>query len=358
MALKHLLAIKSIEGVGDVGATKLLSNFRSASAIFSASHEQLIEFGLKTVSIQSIKRITFDQYDHIFEWLQKPNRHVVPLGSTYYPPLLAQTATPPLVLFAIGNIEHLLSPQIAVVGSRNPTPQGIANTKSFCHSLVNQGLTITSGLALGIDGQAHRTVIENKGHTIAVMGTGLERVYPAKHKNLAHRIADQGVIVSECFPNEGVSPGNFPRRNRIIAGLSLGTLVVEAALKSGSLITARLALEESREVFAIPGSINNPYAQGCHALIKQGAKLVENSQDIMEELPSLALAQRQATPINQRPALNSEAYDFLKFVDYETTTLDTISIRSQLPVESVTNKLLLLELDGWITNNVGGYSRL
>lgn len=356
--LSALFAIRSITGVGPVGIAKLLKHFHSADAVISASREELKEFGLKVNAIESLVNMDYSQFDTTFKWLQEPNHWVIPLGSSYYPPLLAQTATPPLFLFAIGNIEHLLTPQIAIVGSRSPTPQGLSNTQFFSQSLVSEGLTITSGLALGIDGEAHRSALANNGYTIAVMGTGLARVYPASHRDLAYAIADQGVLVSECFPDEGITAGSFPKRNRIIAGLSLGTLVIEAAVKSGSLITARIAMEESREVFAVPGSINNQLARGCHALIRQGAKLVENSEDILEELPSLVLAQRQATNLDTRTLLNEETAEFLKFVDYQTTSLDMILVRSQLPLESVTNKLLLLELDGWIANTTGGYLRL
>jgi len=356
--LKELFAIRKIEGIGDIGATKLLNYFESPCAIFKASSEKLKKSGIRQKSIQSIQNMDFEQFDYVFEWLEKPNRRIIPIGSTYYPPLLDQTATPPLFLFAVGNVEHLLNPQIAVVGSRSPSPQGISNTQEFCQSLVAQGLTITSGLALGIDGEAHRATLKCSGYTIAVTGTGLDRVYPARHRDLAHSIVEDSVMISECFPDEKVAAGCFPRRNRIIAGLSLGTLVVEAAKKSGSLITAHIAMEESREVFAIPGSIHNPLAQGCHSLIRQGAKLVENYEDIMEELPALARAQSQATTIKSRPQLNPETVEFLKFIDYETTSLDTIAVRSQIPIESVTNKLLLLELDGWIINTTGGYTRL
>ncbi len=356
--LLHLFALRSSNGVGPIGASKLLAHFGSAAAVMTASDKELSASGLKPKLIQALKEVDYQQFDNTLEWLQKPNRWVIPLGSSHYPPLLAQTATPPLFLFAIGNIEHLLTPQIAVVGSRSPTPHGITNTQSFCQQLVVEGLTITSGLALGIDGEAHRTALANNSYTVAVTGTGLSRVYPACHKKLAHAIADRGVIVSECFPHEGISSGSFPKRNRIIAGLSLGTLVVEAAKKSGSLITANIAMEESREVFAVPGSINNPLAAGCHWLIRQGAKLVENSQDIIEELTSLESAHRLTSPIDTRPALNSEAADFLKHIDFETTSLDLILLRTQLPLESVTNMLLLLELDGWLTNTTGGYMRI
>ncbi|MCF6194745.1 MAG: DNA-processing protein DprA [Kangiellaceae bacterium] len=356
-SLYYLFGLRVAKGIGEISAAKLLAHFKSPQAIFEATKAELKECGVRKNSIDSIKSMDFDQFDEVFEWLEATGHNIIPLGSTYYPPLLNQTATPPLFLFTMGKIEYLLIPQIAIVGSRNPTPQGIKNTRLFCQSLVDMGLTITSGLALGIDGEAHRATLASGGYTIAVTGTGLSRVYPAYHRKLAHSIIENGVLVSECFPNEGVSQGNFPRRNRIIAGLSLGTLVIEAAQKSGSLITARLALEESREVFAVPGSITNPVAQGCHALIRQGATLVENAEQLLEELPSLSRSPRHSVNIDKRPELNEETVKFLNCIDFETTSIDSIATRSELSVESVLNKLLLLELDGWVVNNVGGYSR-
>ena len=356
-SLSYLFALRRVKGVGDISAAKLLKHFKSPQAIFEASSTELKDYRLKSDSINAIKSMDFDQFEQVFKWLEEPANNLIPLGSTYYPPLLSQTATPPLFLFTMGNIEHLLNPQIAIVGSRSPTPQGIKNTQLFCQSLVDIGLTITSGLALGIDGEAHRATLAHGGYTIAVTGTGLDRVYPACHRKLAHSIIESGLLVSECFPNEGVSQGNFPRRNRIIAGLSLGTLVIEAARKSGSLITARLALEESREVFAVPGSITNPVAQGCHALIRQGATLVENTEQLLQELPSLNRVRHNPADKDNRPELNQETIKFLNCIDFETTSIDSIAARSELSVESVLNKLLLLELDGWVINSAGGYSR-
>ncbi len=356
--LTDLFRLKAINGVGPTGASKLLSYFGNPTKVMQASDQALRESGLTDKLIKALRAVDDQAFEKTFEWLDHPNHWVIPLDSTHYPSLLAQTATPPLFLFAVGNLELLHSPQIAVVGSRSPTPQGSANTHTFCQQLVAEGLTVTSGLALGVDGEAHRAALAHKGYTIAVTGTGLARVYPASHKQLAHAIAKQGLLVSECFPYEGVSAGSFPKRNRIIAGLSLGTLVIEAAKKSGSLITAHIAMEEAREVFAVPGTITNPMARGCHALIRQGAKLVENAQDILEELPALMSAQRQTLVSETRPELNLQATEFLKQIDYETTSLDTIMLRTQLPLESVTNMLLLLELDGWVTNTTGGYMRL
>jgi len=354
---RYSLALKSIHGVGIVGANKLLAHFKSARAIFEASPDALAHAKLKPEVIRQITQFDPASLDSIIAWGQADNRHIIPLHSPYYPPLLAQIHHPPLLLFAIGNPELLLSPQIAVVGSRSPTPQGLANTQMLCQALAHEGITVTSGLALGIDGEAHRAALASQGFTIAVTGTGLNRVYPAIHRELAHQIAQSGVLVSESFPDEGHQQGSFPQRNRIIAGLSLGTLVIEAAQKSGTLITARHSLDEGREVYAVPGSIHSPLSKGCHQLIKQGAKLVESIEDIMEDLPHLDRALVNRAHSDNKQPLDSETAEFLKHIDYEVTSVDTIVMRSQLTVEAVTNKLLSLELEGWVINSVGGYIR-
>ncbi|TQV88625.1 DNA-processing protein DprA [Aliikangiella coralliicola] len=353
----YLLALKNLKGVGIISAHKLLNHFHTAQAIFDASKEQLIQAGLKSSVVNQILSFNFDALETALSWSDSSDRHIIPLNSAYYPPLLAETATPPLLLFALGNPELLLSPQIGVVGSRQPTAQGLSNTQSFCKALCEHGLTITSGLATGIDGEAHRAALAADGHTIAVMGTGLNRVYPAHHRELAHQIAERGLLISEKMPMEPFDRGSFPQRNRIIAGLSLGTLVVEAAEKSGTLITARCSVDEGRDVFAIPGSIHNSLAKGCHKLIKQGAKLVESVEDIIEDLPCIAKGQIDRSQQHSRAALSQEDAEFLKLIDYDITSLDTIVVRSQLTVEAVTNKLLLLELEGWIINSAGGYIR-
>ncbi len=230
--------------------------------------------------------------------LEGDNRHLITLHDARYPTLLREIDDAPPMLFIQGDPTILNLPQIAIVGSRNPSASGRQTATDFAHFLASAGLAITSGLADGIDGAAHQGALETKNSTLAVTGTGLDRVYPAKHRELAHRIAEQGALISELPPGTPPIPANFPRRNRIISGLSLGTLVVEAAQKSGSLITARLATEQGREVFAIPGSIHNPLARGCHALIRQGAKLVETAGDILEELaPLLGTAYQPNTPI-------------------------------------------------------------
>ncbi|TQV71033.1 DNA-protecting protein DprA [Aliikangiella marina] len=360
--IEYLLALRKIKGVGKVTAHKLICHFGNATNLFNASAESLAEAGLKPPIIEQLVnqssafRLDAD-IESALEWVSTANRHIITFDSPFYPPLLAQTYDPPLILFIIGNPELLITPQLAVVGSRKPTVSGINHTQSFCSELADLGLTITSGLASGIDGEAHRAALNAGGKTIAVCGTGLNRVYPAHHRELAHQIAEEGLLVSEMLPNEKQSVASFPNRNRIIAGLSLGTLVVEAAEKSGTLVTARQAMEAGREVFAIPSSIHNPLSKGCHRLIKQGAKLTESINDIVEELPNFERTLiNQSTP-DKQPPLDFESAEFLKCIDYEVTSLDTIVTRSRLTVEAVTNKLLALELQGWVINSVGGYIR-
>ncbi len=352
-----LLALKTIQGIGNVNAHKLINKFGSAKAIFEANSADLKSIRLKLKQVDSIVNYDFSQLTPILNWCKDKNRHIITLESPYYPPLLAQINNPPLVLFAIGDITLLLTPQVAIVGSRTPTAHGLSTTYDFSQALCQHGLTITSGLAFGIDGEAHRAALESSGYTIAVMGTGLNRVYPACHRELAHQISKNGLLLSEKLPDEPADRGSFPQRNRIIAGMTLGTLVIEAARQSGSLITANISADEGREVYAIPGSIHNPLAKGCHHLIKQGAKLVETIEDIIEDLPGVSHPPASPSLPIERPSLSSEDAQFLNLIDFDITPIDRIVSRSQLTVEAVSNKLLLLELDGWIINSTGGYIR-
>ena len=291
------------------------------------------------------------------------DRIVAPIGSALYPAALLNIEDPPLVLYMLGSqLNRATSPStaapdstalnLAIVGSRNPTPQGETNARQFAKAFASQGLCIVSGMALGVDGAAHDGALLGGGTTIAVVGTGLDRVYPKKHLALAHRIAASGLIISE-FPI-GTPPlnANFPKRNRIISGLSVGTLVVEAALKSGSLITARMASEQGKDVFAIPGSIHSPQSRGCHYLIKQGAKLVETAQDVMEELriPLTSVAQ-SFDDDEEQPEGDSS---FLSALGYDIVSLDALQARTGLPTPELQAKLLELELDGFVTRLPGG----
>lgn len=286
-------------------------------------------------------------------WLDEgEDRHAVALGHPAYPPLLLQAADPPLLLYLQGRLELLRSRCLAVVGSRKPTPQGADHARRFARALAEGGWTVVSGLALGVDAAAHEGALEAGGATLAVMGTGPDLVYPARHRALAHRIAASGALVTEHAPGTPALPEHFPQRNRIIAGLAEGTLVVEAALRSGSLITARLASEAGREVFAIPGSILSLQSQGCHALIKQGAKLVENVDDIVEELqPGRG---RQAELPLDGGGDEAAADPVLAAMGHDPVTLDALLERTGWPAADLSARLLELELAGRAARLPGG----
>jgi DNA processing protein len=292
------------------------------------------------------------------DWLaQAANHHFIVWDDPDYPPLLREIPDPPLALHVIGSRAVLATAQVALVGSRNPTPAGLENARAFAHSLAGAGLAITSGLALGVDGAAHRGALDAGGTTVAVCGTGLDRVYPARHRELAHAIAARGALVSEFVLGTPPQAWHFPVRNRLISGLSLGVLVIEAALQSGSLITARLANEQGREVFAVPGSIHSPLARGCHALIRQGAKLVETAQDVVEELG--ALAQFVRAPTAPATAIAHErlphaATQLLECLGHDPATLDVLVERSGLTADAVSSMLVTLELDGLVATMPGG----
>jgi DNA processing protein len=281
----------------------------------------------------------------------EPMRGLLTLADAEYPALLLQTADPPLLLYVQGRVELLGAPGVAIVGSRNTSPQGRDNARAFAAELSRAGYTIVSGLALGIDGAAHEGGLAGTGSTVAVVGTGLDRIYPPQHRDLAHRIAREGLLVSEFPLGTHPLPGNFPQRNRIIAGLTRGTLVVEAALQSGSLITARLALEAGREVFAMPGSIHAPQSRGCHQLIKQGAKLVDTADDVLQELRPVsgkAAASAVAT------GLAGDEDPLLRALGYDPTTLDRLVERTGWPAAELNARLLELELDAKVVRLPGG----
>jgi DNA processing protein len=262
----------------------LIERYGSPREVFESAASEAPAFGLDARLLDYLRHPDWARAEQDLRWLDGPNRRAVRLSDSSYPTLLKELPDAPPLLYVCGDAKVLRRPQLGMVGSRNPTPSGTDNARRFAHSLTLAGLTITSGLALGIDGASHSAALAAGGSTVAVAGTGLDRVYPASHSELAERIASRGAIVSDFPLGTPPAPGNFPRRNRIIAGLCLGVLVVEAARHSGSLITARLAAEQGREVFAVPGSIHSPLSRGCHALIRHGAKLVETENDILEEL--------------------------------------------------------------------------
>lgn len=281
-------------------------------------------------------------------------RAVITLGDPRYPRALLESADPPLLLYAQGRFELLQADAVAVVGSRNPTPQGAENARAFSSHLSHAGFTVVSGMALGIDAAAHAGGLDGAASTIAVVGTGLDRVYPRRNLGLAHRIAAKGLIVSEYSLGTPPLPPNFPLRNRIIAGLSGGTLVVEAALQSGSLITARMAVESGREVFAIPGSIHSPQSRGCHALIKQGAKLVETAQDILEELrPRSTSTPPDPADSALAGADETQADPLLAALGFDPVTLDALVARTGHSAADLSSRLLELELLGLVARLPG-----
>jgi len=283
-------------------------------------------------------------------WLEDPLNRILTVADADYPQALLNIPDPPLLLYVKGRLDLLNTASLAIVGSRNATTQGLRNAEAFAKSASEAGLSVVSGLAQGIDAAAHRGGLQAAGASVAVVGTGLDKVYPASNRELAHQLAQQGCIVSEFPLGTPPLPANFPRRNRIISGLSLGCLVVEASLQSGSLITARMALDQGRDVFAIPGSIHSPQSKGCHSLIKQGAKLVESAQDILEELGY------HHQPIAADPSTEHPLFDHLGFDPVDT---ETLSQRSGLTVAELSAILLRLELEGAIAPLPGGrYQRI
>lgn len=358
------LILNNTPGLGVVRITNLLKVYGDIDTIFSQktfSPELKIpkntQYLLKNFNIKNIEKD--------IAWLGQKNNHILTLDNDLYPPLLKQTDSPPPLLYVTGNPSALLSPQLAVVGSRNASVVGLKNTHSFCSDLAHKGITITSGMALGVDGKAHQAALDVGGTTIAVMGTGLDAVYPARHKNLAHEIAKNGALVSEFSIGTKPNAHNFPRRNRIICGLSLGTLVIEAALKSGTLITARQTMEINRPVMAIPGSIHSPLVKGCHLLIKQGAKLIESAQEILEELTPLAQSlslqlkdklEKLESNLNHEQLeikQDVEHQNILEIIMYEATSLEKIIEKSGLSAHEVSSVLLVLELEDKIQSLPG-----
>jgi DNA processing protein len=289
-------------------------------------------------------------------WAAEPGHRIVTLADDDYPKLLLEIPDPPALLFAAGRVELLARPALAIVGSRNATPQGEANASAFAKSLSASGLTIISGLALGIDAAAHRGGLAAAGSTVAVLGTGIDVVYPQRNAALAAQIVEQGLLLSEFALGTAPAAHNFPRRNRLISGLARGCLVVEAALASGSLITARAAAEQGREVFAIPGSIHSPLAKGCHALIKSGAKLVESADDVLAELAGFRPSGYAATTKQQPPPPDA---GLLAHMGHDPVDVDSLCSRAGMSAEQVSSELLRLELDGRVTALPGGlYQRL
>lgn len=352
------LALSLIEGVGDESMRRLLVAFETPARVLSARAGALERVVKAKVARNIIQGPDRQRLTTALRWLDSAENAIVTLADPDYPASLLNIPDPPSLFYLKGARGRLAAPMLAVVGSRNATPQGIANAESFAEAASNAGLCIVSGMALGVDAAAHRGGLRGSAASIAVVGTGLDLVYPARNRKLAHELAEKGALVSE-FPLGTPAIGrNFPRRNRIISGMSRGCLIVEAALKSGSLITARQALEQGREVFAIPGSIHSPLSKGCHALIKQGAKLVESSDDILDELGCRPIHHSASHP--EKPGEEeSEESLLLNHLGYDSISIDALCSRSGLTVETVSAMLLTFELDGRVASLPGGcYQRL
>jgi DNA processing protein len=345
-------SLKRLQQNCDVGLVEL----------FAKSKKSLAEIGFNQRQIQVILHPNMNILDVSLRWLnQAENRFLLHFDHPSYPNLLKQISSPPPLIYGYGDPKHLNSYQIAIVGSRTPSPQGKENAKFFASRLSGCGWTITSGLAYGIDGLSHKGALLEGATTIAVLGTAIDKMYPRRHIDLAKKILqNNGVIISEFAPNTLGRPEYFPRRNRIISGLSIGTLIVEAAIKSGSLITARCALEQNREVFAIPGNIHNPMSAGCHHLIQQGAKLVTCIEDINEEFKHLILLipSKKMEQSEKKMSQSLASDKLLDSVDFEVTPLDLVVQRSAIKVADVMSQLLEFELRGLVQAVPGGYIKL
>lgn len=359
----YWLALVRAPGLGVAQAARLLGQFGDAATLFAAGPASWKAAGIPASLHAGLRAPDWAGIEQDLRWLEGEHRHLVTWNDPRYPALLREIPQAPVALFCQGDPDLLARPQLAVVGARAASRQGCEIAGSFAAGLTRAGLLVTSGLAQGIDGAAHRGALGAGGATVAVCATGLDRVYPARHRELAHEITARGVLVSE-FP-VGTPPlsDHFPRRNRIISGLALGVLVIEAAPQSGSLITARLASEQGREVFAIPGSILSPLSRGAHALIRQGAKLTESVRDIVEELaPRLGEALRGEpadAPAAAESARDPTQQRVLEALGYEATPFDTLVERLALPIENLSAALLALELQGRIAPAPGGaYQRL
>tara|TARA_B100000809_G_scaffold166910_1_gene164249 strand:+ start:656 stop:1822 length:1167 start_codon:yes stop_codon:yes gene_type:complete len=368
------LALLQLQGVGCAKYWQLMQRFGSAMALLHLDEYQRAQVfngdvknlwasfcsnPLSSKLGEKLQRILSDLIDLNIELLAYDDIN--------YPELLKQISRPPALLYLRGNSSCLELPQIAMVGSRRPTPVGLNNANNFAQELVQQGFAITSGLALGIDAAAHAGALRGDGKTLAVLGTGLDCVYPRQNQQLAEKIlAEEGLLVSEFSLGCGARPGNFPQRNRIISGLSVGVLVVEAAAKSGSLITARLAAEQGREVFALPGSIHCPVSHGCNGLIRQGATLVESTEQIIDEIhgllafksEQLSLLPSSTSELVPEKGISTEQQQLLHYMGYDVASLDTLAERSAMDTGVLLAELMALELTGVISQVAGGYLRV
>ena len=347
------IELSLVPGLGGQKFRSLLSAFGLPGNVLNATRSQLCRVVPEALAANIIERNRSAEVEKALQWAAQPEHSVLTLADVEYPKQLLEIADPPALLYIAGSTKPLSSPALAVVGSRNATPQGLKNAQSFARAFSEAGLVIVSGLAIGVDSAAHSGGLEGRGSTIAVLGTGIDIVYPRRNGPLAEEILQRGALVSEFPLGTPPNAGNFPRRNRLISGLARGCLVVEATLDSGSLITARLAVEQGREVFAIPGSIHSPLSRGCHSLIKQGAKLVESAQDVLEELGMAGIAETRF------PEPAAAGHDLLDKMGFDPCDIDGLIARSGLTAENVSAILLQLELEGKVAGLPGGlYQRV
>ena len=354
--LEQWLRLSLLPGLGEKSFRELLYGFGSPERILNASHVALAKIIPARLADAICSGGAVDGLDVVASWLEDPVNCVVTLADAHYPRALLQIPDPPPLLYVKGRVGLIDQSALAVVGSRNATPQGVATAESFAKALSDSGLTIVSGLALGSDAAAPRGGLAGRARSIAVVGTGLDVVYPARNRTLAHALAAQGALVSEFPLGTPALGANFPRRNRLISGLARGCLVVEAASQSGSLITAHFANEQGREVFAVPGSIHSPLSRGCHRLIKQGAKLVESAQDVLEELGLPAPAPESSGTV---PITDTSAQTLLDHLGFDPCDIDTLATRSGLGSDAVSSLLTQLEIEGLVATLPGGrYQRV
>ncbi|MES2141655.1 MAG: DNA-processing protein DprA [Pseudomonadota bacterium] len=362
--LRSWLGLYTLPQCGVATVFKLLKLFSTPAALLSASQAALRNVNVTERLITHLKKPDWKRVETCLAWREKGGRDILHWQDPRYPRLLREIASPPLILFIEGDTSLLQEHQLAIIGTRRPTPTGLETAYQFANELAKQGFVITSGLARGIDGAGHQGCLAARGKTIAVLGSGLTQIYPICHQRLAQQIVEEGgTLVSEFFPDSPPKAEHFPRRNRIISGLSVGVIVIEAASRSGSLITARYAAEQGREVFTVPGSILNPLSRGCHALLKQGATLIESSHDILLELSFSSLIDKSKDSFevcnrsDSRLGLDSNDKKLVECLGFETTTIDTLVMRTGLTADRILARLALLELQGYISAVPGGYAR-
>ena len=351
---RWLLALNRINKIGPRTIMKLLERWPNLEEMFNLPPHALQEAGLPERLANAIHDFNLSDVDTDLEWETADKHHLLTWEDSLYPRMLKEIYDPPAVLYAAGDLSCLEQTMLSIIGTRKPSVSGKEIAWRFAKELSCMQITIVSGLAHGIDASAHSGCLSANGSTIAVMGTGINIIYPRAHQDLARKIKEQGLLLTEFPLNTSPTAGHFPRRNRIISGLSLSTLVVEAAIRSGSLITARLALEQNRDVLAIPGSIHNPQASGCHYLLQQGAKLVTSTQDVIDEL---GIGKKATETSLRQLSLATDNKNLVKCFGFEITTIDQLVQRSGYSVETVASELAQLELSGIVKAVPGGYFR-